>query len=583
MIMMKVEHFKKKVREFKKLQVISLWILGTKHTKVLVFASIFRSMLALLDLVFIYMITAYMTNVTQGSFKSKYLSLMNFESMSSNQIMIFIASTVIVKNLGLIVLQKFVLTSLANREAEICTIFANAAISENDDLSKLSNSSELMQALLTSIPLLFNSLYKPIVTFIGELTTLIALSIALVIFNWQLAGFLFVFFFISGSAITLSTGRRQRMFGNQAQSLGRVLIQSYEEMFLMKSELKLAHKHSEHIRVNHSLRRELTRTQNQIQLLAFLPRYLLEILLFFGIAMAIIYMESTAGNNQTLIAAAVLVSAGFRLLPSLNSLIIGFGSFQNSESYLIKIEKLGKRFSLRDTKIKFDESKNDLITNPFNGDLVFENVTYRFPNSDTDVLRNFNLTLSQNKTLLVRGPSGSGKTTLIELASGILIPNEGKISMRKRGIDFRMDDSISGISYMRQDVPLFDESFGYNIAMRFVRDSDEILLKKVAETACIYQRILESPDFYKSRIGEKGLMLSAGERQRLGLARSLFSQPSLLILDEPTANLDSDSELLIWKSLKELKGTMGILIVSHKDVPTEVFDDSIFMNFERKF
>jgi ABC-type bacteriocin/lantibiotic exporter with double-glycine peptidase domain len=181
---------------------------------------------------------------------------------------------------------------------------------------------------------------------------------------------------------------------------------------------------------------------------------------------------------------------------------------------------------------------------------------------------------------LVRGVSGSGKTTLIGLATGILSPQEGTIKMKSRDIEIPMKHSILGISYMRQDVPLFDESFGYNIAMRSFNESDELQLTKVAKNSEILNRILNSPESFNTRIGENGSLLSAGEKQRLGLARSLFTEPSLLILDEPTANLDSDSELLIWNLLKRLKGTMSILMVSHREVPREVYDDLIVLDIK---
>jgi ATP-binding cassette subfamily C exporter for protease/lipase len=113
--------------------------------------------------------------------------------------------------------------------------------------------------------------------------------------------------------------------------------------------------------------------------------------------------------------------------------------------------------------------------------------------------------------------------------------------------------------------------------MRDINESDNLQLVEIAEKIGLLQRILNSPESFNAGIGENGVLLSAGERQRLGLARCLFSKPSFLVLDEPTANLDDESEELIWKLLAELKGAMSILIVSHQDVPLEVFDDVLVL------
>ena len=135
-----------------------------------------------------------------------------------------------------------------------------------------------------------------------------------------------------------------------------------------------------------------------------------------------------------------------------------------------------------------------------------------------------------------------------------------------------MDRNVTGINFLSQDVPLLDESFAYNIALEETSEKDFTRLKKAAIGAGILDRILLSPAGFNTQIGENGALLSAGERQRLGIARSLYSEPALLILDEPTANLDAVSENLIWETLVKLKGQFTILIVSHRPVPEFVYD-----------
>lgn len=567
--------------EFRRLKSISLWILGAKHKKILILVSILRSFLSLLDLIFMFLITLYIKVLSEGVNQNKALSSINLGTLDSSQIFYVISSLLIVKNIGAIALQRFVLQSLALREAEVGTFFAQTAILESDDFSKISNSSELIQTLSSTIKLLFNNLFQSIVNFLGNVTTLLSVSVALFIFNWRLATILFSFFFISGFLLSVYTGRQQRIIGKEIQVIERALLQLYAELAALKIELKLSHKNSDFIHDIHLLRQKLTRVQGQGQFQVFLPRYLLEISLILGIAIAIIYSSMVEKSDSQLTVVGLLVAAGFRVMPSLNAIILGIGSFRNSTFALNRMDELGQRFGIRNNGLTNDLSNKNLTLIPFNGDLIFEKVTYSYPNSEQSIYSDFNLLLSRNSTLLVRGESGSGKTTLIALASGIMSPQNGKVVMRFQNEEVSMNQPISKISYLRQNVPLFDESFGYNIAMRFVNESDQIQLTKAAESAGILNRILSSPELFNTRIGENGSLLSAGEKQRLGLARSLFSQPTLLILDEPTANLDSDSEVLIWESLKRLKGKISILIVSHKEVPPEVFDKVLDLKMER--
>jgi ABC-type multidrug transport system fused ATPase/permease subunit len=350
----------------------------------------------------------------------------------------------------------------------------------------------------------------------------------------------------------------------------------------MRIEIKLAGMNSDFVRDIHTQRKKLTRIQSQGQLLVFLPRYLLEIALILGIGIAIFYASAFEKNRPLLAVVALLVASGFRILPSLNAVILGIGSFRNSVSSLNRMDELGHRFGIRKNGMTFDVAKKASKLIQFEGDLIFDNVTYRFPNSKQPIYSKFNFVLRRNTTLLVTGESGSGKTTLIALATGILGPQSGKIVMQNHGQEVSMSNSISGISYLRQDVPLFDESFGYNIAMTSRGELNQSQLTEAAKGAGILERILRSPDAFDTRIGENGSLLSAGEKQRLGLARSLFTKPSLLILDEPTANLDSDSESLVWDSLRELKGKISILIVSHREVPIDVFDELTALTAESR-
>jgi ABC-type multidrug transport system fused ATPase/permease subunit len=233
---------------------------------------------------------------------------------------------------------------------------------------------------------------------------------------------------------------------------------------------------------------------------------------------------------------------------------------------------MGHQYGIRSSDLVFNQNRNIEQERRFSGDLHLENVSYQYPISKKHIFVDFNLVIKSCETLLIQGKSGAGKTTLISLATGSLTPQRGRIFALRGDKNFVMDQNVTGISYLSQDVPLLDESFAYNIALGETSEKDLIRLKNAADKAGLLDRILQSPMQFKTQIGENGSLLSAGERQRLGLARSLYGEPSLLILDEPTANLDAVSENLIWDTLFRIKGQLTILIVSHRFVPDQVYD-----------
>jgi ABC-type transport system involved in cytochrome bd biosynthesis fused ATPase/permease subunit len=563
--------------EFKRLKSISVWILGVKHRRIIVINASLRSLLSLLDLLFMYLIAIYITILREGLLQNNLLNIFKLDASNSNLLLYLIVFVLLLKNLGSMVLQRFYLRSLADREAEVGTFIAKTAVFESDDYSRKSNTSELLQTLSNVISSLFSNLFKSIATFIGDLTTLLAILIGLFLFDWKLAAILFAYFGLFGSLLSRTIGKGLETNSKESQSLGRVLTQMYTETIALKTELKLSQKDSDFIRKIHDQRQKLTLLQSKNGFLVFFPRHMLEISLVLGILIAVVYLQIFQKNETVLTVIALIVAAGFRVLPSLNSVITNMGNFRTAIPALNRIDMLGQRFGIRDVDLAYSSTKSNLRITPFNGDLIFEAVTYGFPGEQNHIFENFDLVLIHNKTLLVKGVSGSGKTTLISLATGILSPTSGKIVIRYKGLEIPVNHLVSGMSFMKQSVPLLDDSIGFNIAMRDINESDNLQLVEIAEKIGLLQRILNAPESFNAGIGENGVLLSAGERQRLGLARCLFNKPSFLVLDEPTANLDYESEELIWKLLAELKGAMSILIVSHKDVPLEVFDDVLVL------
>lgn len=199
------------------------------------------------------------------------------------------------------------------------------------------------------------------------------------------------------------------------------------------------------------------------------------------------------------------------------------------------------------------------------GQLSVEGVNFAPVGATRFVLQGLSFKIEPGEMLGVIGPSGAGKSSLARLMVGIWQPNTGHV--RLDGADvYSWDRSEFGrhVGYLPQDTELFSGTIRDNIA-RFRPDVDDEQVVRAAQTAGVHQLILRLPNGYDTELGETGHVLSAGQRQRVGLARALLGQPRLIVLDEPNAALDAEGEEALVKALDALKaGGSTIVIVSHK-------------------
>lgn len=546
------------------------WILGRRQSTILIFASVIQIIVALLDIIFLALIGPLIISFSEKDAADNIFSILGRFTISSDKILSSIVLLVLVKSIVGLLIQRLVLNSLAIREAEVGTALVQASLFDRSN--QLSHSAELLQTFTSIISLVFGSLFKPMIAFIGELATLCAVIIGLLVINTEVAFLAICYFSIFGYLIIWYLGRVQQVLGEKSLKSGRELLRSFLEIRLMSRELRFAHKDQDALLALNQSRIKHGHFLSKSVFLYAIPRYIFEIIFLSGVGLLVIFLEYFQKNLSVFPILALLVAAGYRILPSLNYITIAIGNFRSSIAPVRQINSLGNQLNFRSTDLKFKKNISMSKNKRFSGDLHLENISYRYPVSKKDIFTNFNLIVNSGKTLHIQGLSGTGKTTLIALATGSLAPQQGRIYILNGDDLFVMNQFVTGISYLSQDVPLLDETFAYNIALGETLETDLNRLKKVADEAGILNRILQSPKGFNTQIGENGALLSAGERQRLGIARSLYSNPALLILDEPTANLDPESENLIWNTLYKIKGQLTILIVSHRIVPERIYD-----------
>jgi PrtD family type I secretion system ABC transporter len=198
------------------------------------------------------------------------------------------------------------------------------------------------------------------------------------------------------------------------------------------------------------------------------------------------------------------------------------------------------------------------------GRLSVEGLGYVVPGTNRPILRNVSFRIEPADVLGIIGPSGAGKSTLARQIVGVLLPSAGVVRLDGADVSQWPRESLGRhIGYLPQDIELFADTVASNIS-RFRNDDDQEVIE-AAQMAGVHDMILRLPGGYETQIGDGGAVLSGGYRQRIGLARAVYDNPSLVVLDEPSSNLDSDGDTALLSCIAELKkrGTT-VVIISHR-------------------
>jgi ATP-binding cassette subfamily C exporter for protease/lipase/ATP-binding cassette subfamily C protein EexD len=219
---------------------------------------------------------------------------------------------------------------------------------------------------------------------------------------------------------------------------------------------------------------------------------------------------------------------------------------------------------LRELSEDFDEQRPRVALPQPEGRLVAEAASYRAAGSDKPILANVAFSLAPGEALAVIGPSAAGKSTLARLLTGVWAPNTGTVRLDGADVAYWPRQELGPwIGYVPQDVELFDGSVAENIARLGEVDSEAVVA--AARRANAHELILTLPQGYDTQVGEQGARLSPGQRQRIALARALYGDPRLVVLDEPNSNLDGAGEVALAQALSGLRNAgVTSVVVTHR-------------------
>ena len=253
----------------------------------------------------------------------------------------------------------------------------------------------------------------------------------------------------------------------------------------------------------------------------------------------------------------ILIFLFIRMVPKFSTIQQNYQYFINMLPSFVNVMEIQEACEKEyEIELKQDEIK-------MHNEIRLENISFSYGENDFTI-NNLSLTVPAGKTTAIIGPSGAGKSTIADMVMGLITPTDGRITMDNKTLSpENMLNWRSQIGYVAQDPFLFHDTIRANLLVARP-NANENDIKDALQMAAAEEFISKLPQGLETVVGDRGVRLSGGEKQRLTLARALLSSPNLLILDEATSNLDSENEKLIQDSIEKLHGKMTILVIAHR-------------------
>ncbi|MDP9382371.1 MAG: ABC transporter ATP-binding protein/permease [Chloroflexota bacterium] len=418
-----------------------------------------------------------------------------------------------------------------------------------------SSTGDLLTRLTSDINLLRDLLVASMLSLVSEGIILAGFILVMFALEWRLAllavvaiPVIFLLMAVYSTRIREATRNQRRREGELSSRLNQTLLGIHVvQMFARERE------EDEHLRQLNS--RSLASGLQTAHLEAHLNRC--------------VELVIATGTAATLWFGATQVLAG-RLTPG--DLIVFLSYMQNFYRPLRQVSRVTERAQkanscverITDVLDERREIQDGTRRAPrFEGEISFEHVWFQYK-SGTPTLRDINLTLQPGKTVAVVGASGAGKSTLLGLIPRLHDPSKGTVRIDGHDVRrFKLESLRDQISIVPQDGMLFSGDIRDNIAYGKPDATDEEI-EAAARAACIHDYIMSLPQAYRTVVGERGMTLSGGQRQRLAIARAIIKDAPIVLLDEPTTGLDSESEGLVMQALERLLARRTAVVIAHR-------------------
>lgn len=425
------------------------------------------------------------------------------------------------------------------------------------------NSADLRKNVLQEVGRFTSGVLSPLLSLVGFGTVVLFLVTFLIWLNPLIAAVAVVV--LGGGYVLLFVGvRRALTSSGEARSAAdsqrfKIVGESLDGI----KETKVLGREATYVSLLRRPAQVLARTSTTQQVLGQMPRFAIEALAFGSILLAVLFfMSSGADLEGVVVVVGVYAFAGYRLLPAVQNIYQSWSTIRFNQTALNSIHNEYAERAPSDSTVDADDRL------AFRESLELDQINFTYPNALSPALKDVSITIRKGSSVAFIGETGGGKTTLADVILGLLRPRQGRLSVD--GVALNTPVVIRrwqrNLGYVPQEIYLTDDSVAANIAFGVPPgDIDPAAVERAARIANIHSFIVqELPHGYSTVVGERGVRLSGGQRQRIGIARALYRDPPVLVLDEATSDLDVATEAAVQDAITSASRERTVIMIAHR-------------------
>lgn len=574
-------------------------LLNPGKRRLLFLATLIQVSLGVLDLVGILLVGLLAAVAVSGigsnqlpSWLTSTLESLGLSEFTVSQLSVVIAltavSVLVLKTLLSALMTRRITHFLANRQVDLSVRLASDFLSRPLSQVQRWTTSEAIYALGSGVAAATTMLLGSAITIIAEIFLFTIIGISLLIYDPVLTlisgGFFgFIIFFLHRILSRMSARNAQTVTASSIDTLTAVsdALSTYRESMVLNRRDLYIDRYA-------NIVGKYARASASNTFIMEIPKYVLEASLYFGVLLLGVVQFLTKDWAAAAATVGLFLAAGSRVIPALLRLqgagiAIRNASIQSQPTFFMA-DFLAEKPASRDATVTRPRMTPQEINRHLNGgfpdfdaSVNIIGVTHSYPDAAKPALLDVNLSVPVGTSTALVGSTGAGKSTLTDVILGVIEPDLGSVTISGQNPRETINRWPGAVTYVPQAVALVEGTVRNNVALgipdEFISDS---LVWEALERAHLAEFLRISRDGLDTKVGERGFRLSGGQRQRLGIARALFTRPKLLILDEATSSLDSETEQAITDTLRELEGHVTIITVAHRLATVRLADQLAF-------
>ncbi len=567
----------------------AVMVLSTTDQRKIIAVTLSQILMGFLDLLGVIAIgllgalsTTGLQSKNPGSRVNAALELLHIDDVAFQTQAIILGLSAVVLLVGRTVLSilvtRRILFFLSRRGAKISAELITRLLSKPMLFVQSRTTQETVFAVTTGVERIVLQVIASSVLWVSDLALLVVLMLGLLIVDPVTAIATLLIFSLVGFYLYNLMHVRAGTLGIENTHLSIKGNEKIVEVFTSYRESVVRNRRDYYAREIGTIRYSLANTSAEIGFLPYVSKYVIETTVVVAAVLLGATQFMLQDSTHAIATLAIFLAAGTRIAPAVLRLQQGTIYIKNglgiAAPTLDLIDDLGHELLIENS----DDSV-DIAHHGFFPEVVIKNVSLTYPTKKVPAVANATLTITAGTSIAFVGPSGAGKTTMIDLLLGILNPDSGSVLISGVRPINAITKWPGAISYVPQDVVITAGTIRENISLGYpIEVATDNLVSEALEIAQLDKFVRELPNGIDTQVGERGAKISGGQRQRLGIARALFTRPQLLVLDEATSSLDGATEASISDAIQALRGSTTVIIIAHRLSTIKHVDKVVYLS-----